>query len=264
LPLSLITVAISLGVLALGFFGAYARHPCMLKAYGIIRILELTVHFLLLVAGVVIVFFFVGFLLSGGFQYTYDNDNVHPISVPMQPYYFGYDDLMGDGAPLNYPQPMKHTGTTTIPNETVNPTIGYVEQPVYVNNEQPIVDPIYVGYAYAGVYQYGSIINNYYNQLTPSQIIAVTMIGTAVVVIAFVLSLLYYALVLYTIVLSFRMSSQIKQSAAVYSAVEQKELQLTSENNQPFIYVVSDPTNGNQQVVLHPIDPTMFQMQSMA
>lgn len=52
------------------------------------------------------------------------------------------------------------------------------------------------------------------------------------------------------------MVSQIKQSAAVYAAVEQKEAQFEIPSSQPFIYVVSDPTNGNQPILLQPVDPS--------
>ena len=150
------------------------------------------------------------------------------------------------------------------------PTDGiYIEDPIYVNPDY-VVDPVVTGYAgvtYNVYYGWNDYVNvdiyyDYVNQLTAGEIIAFTVLATVIVIVSIVISIIYYALVIYTIVLSFRMVSQIKQSAAVYAAVEQKECQL--ETPQPFVYVVADPTNGNQTMLLQPVDPTVFQMQNFA
>jgi len=239
LPFSIITVVISLGILSLGFFGALRRNTCMLKAYGIIRILELIFHFLMLIVALIIIFLMVGILLTGGYEYdTYFTGEPNPIPIPL------YNN-----------QPDSDAWGGEVKNTYMKLENDYVVQS---NPMMPL--PLYeigaYGNYYAGIYT--NVVISYYNQLTISQIIAVTMIGTGVFVTALFLSLLYYALVIYTVVLTFRMSGQLKQSTAVYNAVAQKEFQLTTENNQPFIYVVADPSNGNQPVVLHPVDPTVY------
>ena len=260
LPLSIITVTVALGIFALGFFGAYYRHSCMLKAYAIIRILELIFHFLLVAVAFVALFFIVGVLVAG---VAYENYYSEPMPV-----YYGKPMPMMTGGVVpdmemnDMPMMMKH-GKNQQPTDGIYEPI-YVD-PIYVVD--PIVEPGYVGGAYYIYYGWNDYVNvdiyyDYVNQLTAGEIIAFTILATVIVIASIIVSIVYYALVIYTIVLSFRMVSQIKQSAAVYAAVEQKECQL--ETPQPFVYVVADPTNGNQTMLLQPVDPTVFQMQNFA
>jgi len=256
LPLSIITVAIALGIFSLGFFGAYNRKSCMLKAYAIIRILELVFHFLLVALAFVVFFFVVGVLVAGVAENYY--------SEPMPVYYGKPMPMMtGEVAPMemNNNMMMKHKGQ--------NPTDPIYVDPIYFNDPTvgvPIDEPIYTGGAYV-YYGWNDYVNidiyyDYVNQLTVGEIVAFTIFATVIVIASIIISIVYYAFVIYTIVLSFRMVSQLKQTAAVYAAVEQKECQL--ETSQPFVYVVADPTNGNQTLLLQPVDPTVFQMQNLA
>jgi len=229
LPLSLITVAISLAILALGFFGAYNRHSCMLKGYAVIRILELVFHFLMLVIAFVILFLVVGVLIAGTAYQNYYNEPM-PLYIPL---------------------------TYSIPMEGVTTSSGPMFPVQYVNDYVPLV------YYYSNYYG-GINVDMYYeyvNQFSTGQIVGLTILFTAVVFISVIISFIYYAVIAYTIVLSFRMVKQIKQSATVYAAVSQKELETSP---QPFVYVVADPTNGNQPVYLQPVDPSVFQMQNLA
>jgi len=255
LPFSLITVAIGLGILSLGFFGAYYRHPCMLKAYGIIRILELAFHLLLLTVALIAVFFLVGLVVVGSInEVNYINNY-----VPIQYYNGGYMEYMPAPVHSQPMQPMKegpnHHGSTTHPtyapiDTPVNPTDVPIDTPV---------NPDYVIIDYNPWVVYGGM--DYYvdlaSELTTPQIVGITIIATSLVAVSIVVSFAYYAVVFYTAFLSLRMATQIKRSAAVYAAVEQKECQL--ETAQQFVYVVADPTNGNQPVLLQPV-----QMQSFA
>jgi len=213
----------------------------MLKAYAVIRILELIFHFIVFILSVIVVFVLIGFVIGSavyGNNYNYNNN--------YQIEYFGGDGMYQPEPTMFFNKP-GNTGS----NDNI-----YVD-PIPV---EPLPEQYYGGivYDYIDIYYY----NNYYNQLTTGQVIAITAVATAIVVFSVVVSFAYYALVLYTIVLSFRMASQIKQSAAVYAAVEQKECQL--ETQAPFVYVVADPTNGNQPVLLQPIDPSLYQMQNYA
>jgi len=271
LPFSLITATIFLGILSLGFFGAYYRRTCMLKAYAIIRTLELVLHFLMVVVAVVITFLIVGVFIASA--YTGDQTTVNtyiptinyylgqPHSTPMQPAPpVETSTTVQVGAPKSGTVQMGISTTTTNNQMGVSTTIGKpVQEP------EPVPEPYYENYFI------GYITNVYYSDyvsnLTTLEIVGLTAIITATLIVSVILSLVYYAFVLYTVILAFRMSCQIKHSAAAYSAVTQKEFQLQEmhpDTPQPFVYVVADPNNGNQPVLLQPVDPSVYQMQTLA
>jgi len=310
LPLSLLTGSIALGILALGFFGAYKRKTCMLKTYAVIRILELVFHFIILAIAVIVLVFVLGAVVASAaypettayyseyFSTTYGaphptpgepmpmintNAKLNPTTNSQSGSSTTVSSSGGSTTTTTNNNGVSSTVTTTVgvsapgnphsqPNQPSQPSQPHHQPnqpsqpsqpspPIIIGPNQPYyTDGGYGAYGNGYGFGYGGIISyEYYGyeELTTCEIVTLSVIFTAIAILGVLISFAYYAFVFYTIVLSFRMASQIKQSAAAYSAVAQKESQLGEiiETPQPFVYVVADP-NGNQ--------PVVYQMQTLA
>ena len=82
LPYSIVGLTITLCILSLGFFGAYKRNTCLLRAYMVVRIIGAILHLVLALG--------TGFLIAvfiGLFTYEYDNGYFYEYQDYITEYY---------------------------------------------------------------------------------------------------------------------------------------------------------------------------------